>query len=593
MDSQSACVNLSSILALTNRSFRVQGQESPKKNLSDFEFFVVSTALNSASIDVVMSFVDNTFGPVDGEIIDRLLSLGIMYNAQAFVAKVAQHPTFEFPGHYLGAIIDAAAALLTYQDTVHARLLIACLVSYASHNLKVKSLCIRLTLAEGDREAAEVLFHELSDQEYLMESSLAEARLDFLCGDNRIREASELLELFRKPDFLPSALLEKMVQFYLRVGNVPSATALLKYWIRNDLCYHVQFKTLVRLVEAGVSAEVIAYQIECVDGWYRYPDLLACRAAIGLMKPPAVEDRSIDQASCKNVTNKTRLAKTNDVVLFCADAHYRKCALVAIVGLVKALSSQSDRPTIALFVPSSESGFWEAVIACMSSVLRAPDFFLLHDNIPGLEKGRSEYGTLCGRVLPAMVYGRLFAINSLLESGFKKLLYLDSDIVVLDDISPLFSIDQKGYPVSALVEPSIGLIAQAIDKLELNNRRYFNSGVMLFNIEHPATSLIVKQAIAYVLDPAVELIFHDQCALNKAVRGFFHALPDIYNTLVFPGTIFTGVDRRVILHFIDAPKPWDIGHCGGSGFTIWHDQWQRALDYLESYGFKQCESLRS
>jgi lipopolysaccharide biosynthesis glycosyltransferase len=85
---------------------------------------------------------------------------------------------------------------------------------------------------------------------------------------------------------------------------------------------------------------------------------------------------------------------------------------------------------------------------------------------------------------------------------------------------------------------------------------YFNSGVLRFALDHPAIGPALDRALAAAADPAVPLVFHDQCALNIGFEGLTAAMSERFNAFLWPEQRAVP-DDAAVLHFLDRPKPWE------------------------------------
>ncbi len=157
-----------------------------------------------------------------------------------------------------------------------------------------------------------------------------------------------------------------------------------------------------------------------------------------------------------------------------------------------------------------------------------------------------------------LIAGRIFP-------GVKKMLYLDSDTLVQDDLTQLFNTDVSQYVIGAVrdMAPTEDAVCEnAIYVREfiaryLTHGIYVNSGVLLINMEK-MTNLIDKML---VLD--IPLKYPDQDILNAATDGQIYLLPLRYNFA--PGVKipakFVGADvdttpeNAAVLHFYSG-KPY-------------------------------------
>jgi lipopolysaccharide biosynthesis glycosyltransferase len=103
-------------------------------------------------------------------------------------------------------------------------------------------------------------------------------------------------------------------------------------------------------------------------------------------------------------------------------------------------------------------------------------------------------------------------------------LYLDSDIVVMGDISGMLHLDLSQYPLAAALD--------AFDASPLFKRKislgqsvpYFNSGVMLLNLDRWRSENIGRRALDFAATNPQYIVYWDQCALNNIIRGNFLVL---------------------------------------------------------------------
>ncbi|WP_242209233.1 MULTISPECIES: glycosyltransferase [unclassified Pseudomonas] len=509
--------------------------------------------------------------------------------------KLIYHPLFEIAPEYVDLLVDLVFGLMERGETDCPRSLIKYLVAVCPFNLKLKALEVRLALEVESEEAVEELFSQLTLQDFMMEPSLASVRIDFLCEKNRLDCAGELIAFYTGYCFLPCCLLSSIIYYYIEVGDLVTGRKLLRYLIRSEFCYHRQMQAVLRMIDSERSAQEVVEYIEDVEGWYRLPDLMACRAAVSSLYHKGDDVRGLSPVSCIDLSGvdlSSKIPVAKNVILLCVDKSYRIPALVAIFDVVREMNQCSVKPVFALFLPESEISFWEMISGKVSQFAGLPEFLLIHENMPEISKCRERYGYHTVRTLSSMAYGRLFAIKMLCGMGFGKLIYLDADIVVVNDLMPMFAVDQMGFPVSGVVDRKIDKVVRAMKLHGISNQKYLNSGVMLFDLKHPATEVILQKAIGYVLDPEVELIYHDQCAINKALKGHFHPLSAKYNSFLFPGDINYLERDSVVWHFLDSPKPWQISHRGGSGPNLWHKHFLLAQADLRKLGIHDLEALR-
>jgi lipopolysaccharide biosynthesis glycosyltransferase len=179
-------------------------------------------------------------------------------------------------------------------------------------------------------------------------------------------------------------------------------------------------------------------------------------------------------------------------------------------------------------------------------------------------------------------YGRLL-IPEVLPTQVRRVVYLDSDILVRRDLSPLFSMSLGGTSLGAVRDFVIADTATAPSGVRdrSNPRPYFNSGVLVFDVPEWRRTRLGTRALEYVTMEGQPLRFGDQDALNALVRDW-SALDDVWNAQVLKLTLAKRLivtDRveyrrqrslfrsAAVYHFI-GPKPWDPS-CETHGTMAW------------------------
>jgi lipopolysaccharide biosynthesis glycosyltransferase/sulfatase maturation enzyme AslB (radical SAM superfamily) len=175
-------------------------------------------------------------------------------------------------------------------------------------------------------------------------------------------------------------------------------------------------------------------------------------------------------------------------------------------------------------------------------------------------------------------YFRLFLPQVL--PNYKKILYLDADMVVRHDIAELFDIDLEGNFLGAVRDPiitgsqesSVFNTKEYMSKLGIKNAyNYFQAGVLILDLEK--LSSISKNMIEYAASNECMLV--DQDVLNLFCQGKVKFIDNIWNVDV--NTIAMSVidsappdvkkryisnrENAYIYHFAGDIKPWkDTSH---------------------------------
>lgn len=120
---------------------------------------------------------------------------------------------------------------------------------------------------------------------------------------------------------------------------------------------------------------------------------------------------------------------------------------------------------------------------------------------------------------------RLFFQEIIKLDGIDRLLYLDADTIVVRDLTDLFTYNQA---INAVEETTF------LKKLKkLGIKRYFNTGVLLFDIDKWIQEDFLKRIIDFKGNHKdIKLIYPDQDLLNISIGEDIGKLPLLYN--VFP-----------------------------------------------------------
>ena len=123
-----------------------------------------------------------------------------------------------------------------------------------------------------------------------------------------------------------------------------------------------------------------------------------------------------------------------------------------------------------------------------------------------------------------MTFAR-FMIPSIFGEDVQRVLYLDADVLVLDDLGPLWSTDLKGAVRAVLdriLDPQIKNRAPGLEKFP-RVRDYFNAGVLLIDLDRWRKERISEGALQYLIrHPDSPLA--DQDALNVVCDGHWTEL---------------------------------------------------------------------
>jgi len=157
-------------------------------------------------------------------------------------------------------------------------------------------------------------------------------------------------------------------------------------------------------------------------------------------------------------------------------------------------------------------------------------------------------------------YYRLLAPEVLPESVYR-VLYLDSDLLVRKPLATLWHTDLAGLVLGAVENP--GFVDH--DRLNLpRGLKYFNSGVMLVDLQRWRSERISQQVLEFVRNRRERVVFWDQDGLNAVVGDRWLPLDPCWNV---QHAMFSEPSLR--LRYADAVSDPCIVHFSGMGLKPW------------------------
>jgi lipopolysaccharide biosynthesis glycosyltransferase len=177
-----------------------------------------------------------------------------------------------------------------------------------------------------------------------------------------------------------------------------------------------------------------------------------------------------------------------------------------------------------------------------------------------------------------------------------RVVYLDSDLVVLNDIAMLYDTDLLDFPLAACLDfwltgappfapPIVGWGVPEWHKflrevVKLGDwKSYFNAGVLVMDLKRFRNTGLIQIAEEFLERTNYKSVYVDQDALNHVVNGAFVRLDSRWNLLGNRHeSDFSNADREIaasaplghsdprIIHYAGPNKPWS---CEGRRSTFW------------------------
>lgn len=169
---------------------------------------------------------------------------------------------------------------------------------------------------------------------------------------------------------------------------------------------------------------------------------------------------------------------------------------------------------------------------------------------------------------------------------YDKILYIDCDVIVRQDVGKLYKETELGDKwLGVVFEAPIEQQAERFRALGCDPNRYFNSGFMLMNLAQMRRDHVSEQLLEACRVPYLE--FPDQDSLNQVCQGHVLPLSPLYNGIrtffiqkykpdfirqYSSEDLWGQVQHEATIHYTGG-KPWNL-------FTVKFGDWWRTYESL-------------
>ncbi|MGA2793355.1 MAG: glycosyltransferase [Roseiarcus sp.] len=258
--------------------------------------------------------------------------------------------------------------------------------------------------------------------------------------------------------------------------------------------------------------------------------------------------------------------------------------------------------TAATILSQPDANQFDVYVVCEEQDV-APNFDLLAPPLRArINLTTFDFSTLDRGVRPdgrfsRAVLRRLF-LDRVLPQRYQRIVSVDSDMWIAGPgLGRLAELDLGGMPIAAaydmifLMDFSGGALARRF----LNHRvalglgpatPYFNAGLMVIDRVQWSAREFGERAIDALRRAPERYPYLEQSALNQLIAGGFAPLSPRYN---FMGDFFLldleAAIEPIVLHFVNAPKPWQFGEWRGAArFAEAYRDWFAASPWPEFLG---------
>lgn len=167
-------------------------------------------------------------------------------------------------------------------------------------------------------------------------------------------------------------------------------------------------------------------------------------------------------------------------------------------------------------------------------------------------------------------YLRLLAPDLIDE---QRIIYLDCDVLVLSDLGELYLTGLDNSKFAGVVD-SVGAFTSRVPRA--SDDVYINAGVLMMDLAALRKDGFLRQAEKIYEQFKSEIVWADQCIINKYAEGNKTVLDPKWNRMVFPNThtdrdfqAIASPSHSSIIHFLGNVKPWHERYSPLAGEFWW------------------------
>lgn len=247
-------------------------------------------------------------------------------------------------------------------------------------------------------------------------------------------------------------------------------------------------------------------------------------------------------------------------IALCSDENYIKYCCTVIASII-ANTNTPEKLNFHILTPSLSNETRDIIKNWSTEKKIEISIYTVNtDDFSNIDTGRFSISTLI----------RL-KLEDYIPKNITKIIYLDSDLVVLGDICNLFKTDLENQPVAATLD--LATDPSYNSSLLSGHEKYFNAGVLLIDLEKWRNLNVFSKALTLLKHKNLKYL--DQDALNlildnnwKRLNLRYNFQPSSYSVLKNKYAHLTKLENEIlesikcpaIVHFIGKIKPWH-GKC--------------------------------
>jgi lipopolysaccharide biosynthesis glycosyltransferase len=186
-------------------------------------------------------------------------------------------------------------------------------------------------------------------------------------------------------------------------------------------------------------------------------------------------------------------------------------------------------------------------------------------------------------------------LSDLLPKSVHRVIYLDGDIVVTEDLKNLYDIDLGKNTFG------MALNISQMETVELYQTltEYYNSGVILMDLDKSRKDNIVEDFLAFLRDNRSHFLYKgnvedshtflyaDQDLINMVMKGKIKTIPQKWNNQHIDGKSLVPFDSGGIIHYIGNVKPWNFPKDVKPEINVYYQYWKHSglVKYKPYYAY--------
>lgn len=227
------------------------------------------------------------------------------------------------------------------------------------------------------------------------------------------------------------------------------------------------------------------------------------------------------------------MQKRDSIYIICVcDDHYA----ILLAALIKSIElNHKSGETIEFFIVEDGIGKRnkEKIIGSFINDIIVIHWLPMKDCLPAEAKVPIDKSSL-----PLNIYTRLF-IPYFIPAHIKKVIFLDVDMIVLEDISKMWNTDLENNIVGAVQDQFIQIVSKwggvsNYEELGIDaDNKYFNAGLMVIDIEKWKAADITNKVLNCIFDNSNLAQFQDQYGLNAVLAKDWYEFDPLWNRFAY------------------------------------------------------------